>query len=89
MSYCRFGEADVYIFEHVGGFWQCCACSLSEPGSDEDWGASADCATREEMLDHIAKHRVAGDYVPEHVDEQLRKEIADGRDVPFRDTEDR
>lgn len=84
MSYCRFGEADVYIFEHVGGFFQCCACSLTEG----DW-ESADFGTREEMLEHIAKHREAGDYVPEHVDAQLRREIADGRDVPSRDTEDR
>lgn len=73
MSYCRFSEADVYIFEHVGGFWQCCACALVE----EDWG-SVDCDTREEMLKHIALHREAGHYVPEHVDERLREEIANG-----------
>lgn len=75
MSYCRFGEADVYIFEHVGGFWQCCACALlAEEGAEEF--ASADFATREELLEHIDKHRKAGHYVPEDVDERLKEEIA-------------
>lgn len=31
MSYCRFGEdSDVYIYAHVGGGFECCACSLAE-----------------------------------------------------------
>lgn len=72
MSYCRFVEADAYIFEHVGGFWQCCACLLSE----EDWG-NVDCATRNEMLSHISLHRKAGHYIPEYVDERLKEEIAE------------
>lgn len=28
MSFARFSDSDVYIFEHVGGFIQCCGCSL-------------------------------------------------------------
>jgi len=31
MSYCRFGEdSDVYIYAHVGGGFECCACGLAE-----------------------------------------------------------
>lgn len=30
MSYVRFGEgSDLYVFAHVGGFIQCCACRLA------------------------------------------------------------
>lgn len=29
MSYCRFGSGDVYMYEHVGGFIECCTCSLA------------------------------------------------------------
>ena len=29
MSYCRFGEADIYLFLHVGGGIECCMCSLA------------------------------------------------------------
>lgn len=73
MSYCRFLEADAYIFAHVSGHWQCCGCLLSESEDGSDW----DFATKEEMLVHIDKHRKAGHYIPERVDERLRKEIAD------------
>ena len=32
MSYARFGEgSDIYVYEHVGGYFECCACSLSKP----------------------------------------------------------
>lgn len=31
MAYCRFGEdSDVYIYEHVDGNFECCACSLAK-----------------------------------------------------------
>lgn len=30
MSYCRFSEGDVYLFEHVGGYIECCSCLLAE-----------------------------------------------------------
>jgi hypothetical protein len=66
MSYCRFGEADAYIYESFDNNWQCCGCSLSD-----NWSH----ATREAMLAHIAEHRDAGDYIPERVDERLREEI--------------
>ena len=29
MSYCRFSEGDVYMYYHVGGFVECCACLLT------------------------------------------------------------
>lgn len=30
MSYCRFSDGDVYMFNHVNGFIKCCACRLTK-----------------------------------------------------------
>lgn len=70
MSYCRFIEADVYVFEDTGGFFCCCGCSLSEI----NWG-SFNCTHRSQMIDHLKKHQELGDYVPEHVFDRLKQEI--------------
>jgi hypothetical protein len=61
MSYCRFIEADVYIFMSVGGWLECCGCSLGRSRFD----------STQEMIDHIAEHRENNDYVPEHVIQDL------------------
>ena len=61
MSFSRFGEADVYVFEHVGGFIQCCGCDLlSEEG--DMWGMY-DAKTPREMLKHLDEHEALGDDV--------------------------
>lgn len=73
MSYCRFGEADAYIYESVDGVFQCCGCSLSTAENASDWNFP----DRESMLEHIKLHRERGDYIPEHVDQRLKKEIAE------------
>jgi hypothetical protein len=57
MSFERFGSSDVYIFEHVGGFIQCCGCWLD--GSDEDnW--FVELKTPREALSHLDRHDAAG-----------------------------
>lgn len=28
MSYCRFSDGDVYLYAHVDGGYECCACAL-------------------------------------------------------------
>lgn len=30
MAYCRFAPGDVYIYHHVNGFLECCACRLTK-----------------------------------------------------------
>ena len=85
MSYCRFGEADVYIYDDVYHGIICCACSLLYTGEMEynelfkgevpvisNFVAGYD---RQKMLDHIEDHRAAGDHIPFDVDLRLRKEI--------------
>jgi hypothetical protein len=29
MSYCRFSDADIYLYDDVGGYINCCACSIA------------------------------------------------------------
>ena len=83
MSYCRFTEADAYIYDdsHYGLY--CCACSLSkvemkynelfkmEMPVYDGFVAGYD---YDKMLAHIVEHRSAGDYIPDDVDERLKFE---------------
>jgi hypothetical protein len=62
VSYCRFVEADVYVFMHVGGHLECCACILHK----EDWG-SFQADSTQKMIDHLIEHKNAGHHIPEHV----------------------
>jgi len=84
MSYCRFIEADAYIYDDVYYGIICCACSLmplheSTPNKffpetimiNNNFIAEYD---YDKMLNHVAEHRAAGDYIPEDVDERLIEE---------------
>jgi len=68
MSYARFGwdNSDVYVFLHVGGFIECCACVLAH----EDWEPfhAGDTQT---MVNHLKKHEISGHVVPPSVYERL------------------
>jgi hypothetical protein len=57
MSFERFGSSDVYIFEHVGGFIQCCGCWF---GQLEDSEPFPEFKTPREALAHLDKHVEAG-----------------------------
>lgn len=85
MSYCRFGEADVYVYHDVGGYINCCACPRGEqvPTIIEGltMGRDFKAYTRSAMIEHLEWHRELGDDVPEDVFERLRREIAEGNDA--------
>lgn len=59
MSFARFWDTDIYMFEHVGGFIQCCGCWFSG-----DWvNESVDFPefkTPREALAHLDVHENAG-----------------------------
>lgn len=57
MSFSRFLEADVYVFEHVGGGIECCGCWLAD-GEEQDWFYNA--KTPRQMLEHLDRHEAAG-----------------------------
>ena len=65
MSYCRFSEADAYIYDDIRYGLYCCGCLLTEErrfAAGEDFDA---------MLAHIANHREAGHDIPTWVDQEL------------------
>lgn len=82
MSYCRFIEADAYIYDDVYYGLYCMACSLmplrkadmSIFGIDEEFFINESFAAGydyDKMIAHVAEHRAKGDYIPEDVDERL------------------
>lgn len=62
MSFERFMSSDVYIFEHVSGFIQCCGCSLVDPEDGEIFGF-AELKTPREALAHLDLHEAADDDI--------------------------
>ena len=67
MSYCRFLEGDVYVFMSVGGWLECCACTLAP----EDW-TSREFHSTQAMLDHLYEHRAVGHDVPDYVFDDIK-----------------
>jgi hypothetical protein len=65
MSYCRFIEADVYVFFN-GKHLECCACIIV-PEEEFSFRASS----TGDMVKHLWQHQNKGDYVPEHVFDYL------------------
>jgi hypothetical protein len=66
VSYCRFGEADVYVYLDCGGYLCCCGCILPDE-VDRQWQhhSTAD------MVAHLRKHQQADHDVPESVIAEL------------------
>ncbi len=85
MSYCRFIEADAYIYEDARGGITCQGCSLMPRPDDPHHllGSSFNAPTRGEMLDHVRRHRAAGHRIPLDVDQRLEWEIAKEGDDPI------
>lgn len=68
MSYCRFLEADAYIYDDSIYGIICCGCSM---GVDGNFIAGYN---YDLMLQHISEHRAQKDFIPLDVDERLRFE---------------
>lgn len=62
MSFERFSSSDIYMYEHVGGFIECCACSLAIPEDQELFGFTW-LKTPREALAHLDLHEEVGDDI--------------------------
>ncbi len=62
MSFARFSSSDIYIYEHVGGFIECCGCTLVEVGDGEIFGF-VHLKTPREALAHLDAHEATGDDI--------------------------
>ena len=56
MSFERFSSSDVYIYEHVGGFIECCGCLFT----DWDTEPFPQLKTPREALAHLDRHEEVG-----------------------------
>lgn len=87
MSYCRFGEGDVYIFLSTSNQLECCGCLLQEREfiPDEDAllkfylkpvGERVQTVfhTTEDMIKHLETHKESGHYVPDFCIEGLLRD---------------
>lgn len=56
MSFERFSTSDVYVYEHVSGFIECCGCWFV----DWDTEAFPSFKTPRKALEHLYRHMSAG-----------------------------
>lgn len=73
MSYARLSDrSDLYVYLNVGGWLECCWCSLVSENSGRY-------VTRKtaEMVAHVEAHRVAGHKVPKDLEARLLADAAE------------
>ena len=69
MAYCRFStDSDVYLYPNVGGYYECCACSLND-------AKAVAIKTLYEVMQHLNEHVAKGDKVPKSAFERLAEEL--------------
>ena len=73
MSFERFSTSDIYMFEHVGGWIECCGCWFGD-SPDEDYFPQF--KTPYEALLHLAVHEMAGHDIG-NADRRIVKEYPD------------
>jgi hypothetical protein len=74
LSYCRFGnDSDVYLYEHINDFIQCCACRLT--AATEHGFDNRNFKTVWEAHAHLVEHQKAGHKVPKYALKRLRGEM--------------
>ncbi len=71
MAYSRFFESDIYIYPHVEGYIECCACWLNEKLEDTLFGLSSKITDDSQLIKHISDHRLAGHNVPDGLEEEI------------------
>ena len=77
MSYCRWGEGDLYVWEGKDDgkpIWVCQHCPMRKADSF-GWRNDARCDTRQAMIKHLEAHRALGHSFPEAAIARLRAEL--------------
>ncbi len=71
MAYARFFDSDIYIYPHVDGYIECCACWLNEGLEDTLFGLSEKITNDVDLIGHIRQHRQLGHDIPEGLEEEI------------------
>lgn len=65
MAYSRFWDSDIYIYSHIEGYIECCACWLNERLEEYSlFGLSEKITNDEQLEEHLDRHILAGHKVP-------------------------
>ena len=65
MAYSRFWDSDIYIYSHVDGYIECCACWLNDKLEEYSlFGLSEKITNDEQLEEHLDRHILAGHKVP-------------------------
>lgn len=76
MSWSRFLEGDVYVYEDVSGGVTCCGCPLGIVGEDALFPASYNTSSVKELSEHFEAHKQAGHAIPARLWDNFRAWIA-------------
>jgi len=71
MAYSRFFDSDIYIYSHVNGYIECCACWLNEKLETGLFGLSEKIDNDQTLENHINEHILAGHNIPEGLLEEI------------------
>jgi hypothetical protein len=71
MAYSRFFDSDIYIYPHVEGYIECCACWLNEKLDTGLFGLSEKIENDQSLSNHIDEHIKAGHDIPEGLLEEI------------------
>jgi hypothetical protein len=71
MAYSRFFDSDIYIYAHIEGYIECCACWLNEKLDTGLFGLSEKIEDDQYLSNHIDEHIKAGHDIPEGLLEEI------------------
>lgn len=72
MAYSRFFDSDIYIYSHIEGYIECCACWLNERLEEQSlFGLSEKITNDEQLEEHLDRHILAGHNMPENLLQEI------------------
>lgn len=72
MAYSRFFDSDIYIYPHIHGYVECCACWLNEKKSDYSlFLANVKITNDDELRAHLELHAKAGHNMPDNLLQEI------------------
>jgi len=74
MAYCRFSDADIYVFKTTDDEYICLSCRFMKERSENSFHYDYHTKDARSMIKHMEKHRAVGDLVPDFAIERFEEE---------------
>ena len=72
MAYSRFFDSDIYIYSHIDGYIECCACWLNDKLEDYSlFGLSEKITNDEQLIAHLEEHAKVDHNMPENLLQEI------------------